>query len=194
MSFFDVPSPPPEPPPPDEPEQPEWAGPPQGVLPGVSTQRAVLFKTDRAFLMAHRFLVYPAGIEFALNLRLRHPDDYQHELPWELRGRKRPDPPPDDFLRLGVLLNDGTKWTNLDWPDLNWRPGRQPDHPVVICRGGGGGRDSYNMRYWMWPLPPAGPLIVVSEWPAYDIPETRVAVDATELRACAAEAETIWPE
>jgi hypothetical protein len=46
----------------------------------------------------------------------------------------------------------------------------------------------------MWPLPPAGPLTVVSEWPAHDIPETRVVIDATELRDRAAEAEVIWPD
>ena len=46
----------------------------------------------------------------------------------------------------------------------------------------------------MWPLPPVGPLTLVAEWPAYGVAEARAAVDATELRARAAEAETIWPE
>ena len=194
MSFFDVPAPPPEPARPHEREQPEWVGPPQGVLPGASTQRAVLFRTDRAFLMAHRFLAYPNGIEFTFNLRLRNPDDYQHDLPWELHRLRRSGPPPDDLLRLGMLLSDGSKWTNLS---SEWRPRRpdeQPEQLVVMGRGGGGGGDSYNSGYWMWPLPPAGPLTVDSEWPAYDVPETRVVVDATELRARAAEAEPIWPE
>jgi hypothetical protein len=43
-------------------------------------------------------------------------------------------------------------------------------------------------------LRPAGPLTVVGEWPAFDVPETRVVVDATELRARADEAEAIWPD
>jgi hypothetical protein len=160
----------------------------------VSTQQAVLFKTDRVFMMAHRFLAYPNGIEFTLNLRLRHPDDYQLDRPWELHGRRRPGPPPDDLLRFGVLLSDGTKWTSLD---SDWRPrlpNEQPEQLVVRGRGGGGGGGSFNMKYWMWPLPPAGLLTVVGEWPAYDVAETRVDVDATELRARAAEAEAIWPE
>ncbi len=158
----------------------------------MSPQRVVLFKTDLAFLMAHRFLVFPNGVEFSLDLRLRHPDEDRHDLPWELHGRRRHGPLPDDFLRLGVLLSDGTKWTNLDWPP--GPPDGRTARPVVMFRGGGGGRHTYDLRYWMWPLPPPGPLTVVCEWPAYGVPETRVVVDATELRAHAADAEAIWPE
>jgi hypothetical protein len=91
-----------------------------------------------------------------------------------------------------MLLSEGTNWTNLDW--RHWRTDEPPQPPVVMHRGGGGGGDSFNMQYWMWPLPPAGPLTVVSEWPAYDVPETRVVIDATELRARAGESEAIWPE
>jgi hypothetical protein len=50
------------------------------VLPGVSTQRPVLFKTDRVFLMAQRLLVYPNAIELTFNPRLRHRDDYRDTL------------------------------------------------------------------------------------------------------------------
>ena len=64
----------------------------------------------------------------------------------------------------------------------------------MLHPGGGGGRDSFNMRYWMWPFPPAGPRIVVSDWPAYDVAETRVVVDGTESPPRAAEAKAIWPE
>jgi hypothetical protein len=159
----------------------------------VSAQRAVLFKNDRAFLMAHRFLAYPTGIEFTFNLRLRNPDDYQPDLPWDMRRRRRQEPLPGDFLRLGLQLSDGTKWTNLDW--RLWHPlppDEQPKPPVVMHRQSGGGRYSYNMSFWLWPLP-VGPLTVVTEWPAFDVPETRVVIDTTELRARAAEAEAIWP-
>jgi hypothetical protein len=188
-----MPDSPPAPPPPRQPPQPEWAGPPQGVLPGVSPQRVVVFKTDRAFLMAHRFFVYPNGVAFALHLLLRYPDEYQHDVLQELHGR-RPGPPSDDFLRLGLLFSGGTKWTNLE---QRWQPRHrhdQPPSPYVMNRGGGGGPDAYNLRFWMWPLPQPGPLTVVGEWPVFDVPESRAVIDATELRARAAEAESIWPD
>ena len=191
MSFFDVP-PPPEPPEPDpHRNQPEWAGPPPGMLPGISTQRVVLFHTDRAFLAADRFLVYPNGLEFSLSLRVRHPDDHDLDLPWERPGRRRPTPPPDDFLRIGVLLSDGRKWTNLDWRHLTPEPGAQ--NLVILGRGGGGGGDAWRISYWMWPLPPPGHLTVVTEWPAFGVPETSASVDADELRARADDADLIWP-
>ena len=192
VSFFDVPPRPPEPPPRPRPDQPEWLGPPKGMLPGVSTQEVVLFKTDRAFLRAHRFLAYPTGIQFTLNLRLRSADDHDHDLHWDLHGRRRPGRSEDDLLRLGVLWSDGAKRTNLD----STPPGRNtpPEPPVVMSRSGGGGDGQFSMTYWMWPLPPEGPMTIVCEWPAYDIAETRVVVDATELRSRADEAEAIWPD
>ncbi len=188
MSFFDVPSPP-EMPPPDEPARPPWFGPPRGVLPGMSTQRAVVFKTDRVFLIAQRFLSYPNGVEFTLTLRLRYREDAQRDLPFQFSGPRHPGPWSDEYLRLGVLLSDGTKWTNL----TDWRPDKGGP-PVVKSLGGHGGENSFDMQHWIWPLPPEGSLTLVSEWPAFDVPETHVVLDATELRARAAEAEIIWAE
>jgi hypothetical protein len=48
------------------------------------------------------------------------------------------------------------------------------------------------MNYWLWPLPPAGPLRWVAEWPEMGAPETSVEVDASVLSAAAAESEQLW--
>jgi hypothetical protein len=61
-------------------------------------------------------------------------------------------------------------------------------------RGGGGGGRSWSFRYWLWPLPPAGSLTVVIEWPFHAIPLTRIALDAEPLRLAAATSESLWPE
>lgn len=113
MTFFDVPLPEPQ----QEPdfEFPEWMDPPRGVLPGHSTQRAVLFKTEDEFLVVHRILAYPNGVEFSLSLFLRDPSDRMIDVPWELHFPPRSDGLPDDFLRFGILFSDSSKWTNLDW-------------------------------------------------------------------------------
>lgn len=189
MSFFDdpIPAPPREP----RAEQPVWAGPPKGVLPGFSAQRAVLFRTDQIFLFVDRFLAYPNGIEFTVSLWLREPDDELADPPWgPLQHRRHPEPPPDDFVRFGVLLSDGAKWTNLDW-DHPIR-GRELARPVVMSRGGSGGDGSWHMDYWMWPLPPEGPLTFVASWPAQNIEEHSEQIGATEIRARASEAVVIW--
>ena len=46
------------------------------------------------------------------------------------------------------------------------------------CSVGGGAPYSFFSRWWTWPLPPAGPLEFVCEWPAFDIAESRVGIDA----------------
>lgn len=61
-------------------------------------------------------------------------------------------------------------------------------------RGGGGGGRFYSEDYWVWPLPPPGPLAFVCEWPAYGIGLSRVEVEAERVRAAAADALAIWPE
>ena len=48
------------------------------------------------------------------------------------------------------------------------------------------------MSFWLWPLPPPGPLTWVGEWPDRNIPESSVEVDATVLEAAASEAEQLW--
>lgn len=168
MSFFEVPTPRSEP---KEPEQPEWLEPPRGVVPGVSSQRPVVFKTERVFLMVQRVLVYPNAIELTFNLRLRYADDYRDDLTGQFHRPAGSRPLSDEYLRLGLQFSDGTKCTNFDWKPL--RPDRTPEPPVMMIHESGGLRESggivggHYVKYWVWPLPPAGPLALVAEWPAF---------------------------
>jgi hypothetical protein len=196
VSFFeraraDVP-PPPEPEP--EPATPEWFEPLAGVVPGPSTEQVVLFRTDRAILVIRQFDVYPTGVEFTVDLRVRPTSDQLSDTPWELHWRSLRQPRgedlPDDFLRLGFQFADGTTWTNFGH-DFR-RFDEDPSGPVVIGRGGGGGGNRWNMRYWRWPLPPAGDLAVYAAWPSFDIDEVSGVIDATALRHDAENAQLIW--
>jgi hypothetical protein len=49
------------------------------------------------------------------------------------------------------------------------------------------------VNWWVWPLPPAGSLTVVCEWPAYGIALTRSEFDAGMLLDAAAQVEQLWP-
>jgi hypothetical protein len=60
-------------------------------------------------------------------------------------------------------------------------------------RGGGGGDRRFDMRFWLWPLPPPGPLAFVVEWPAEGVELTRRAIDVAELLEAATRAEELWP-
>jgi hypothetical protein len=59
-------------------------------------------------------------------------------------------------------------------------------------RGGGGGY--WRQTHWVWPLPPAGPLVFVCEWPATGIPLTRNELDAQAILDAAARAEVIFSD
>jgi hypothetical protein len=170
-------------------------GPPKGWLPGYVPDRAVVFRTRDAILIAGPFDVYPTGAEFKFELQLRDEADELSELPWAFRHRRpeRDDDLPDELLRLGVIYADGSSWSNLDSLEhpLTDDP---PTGPVVLMRGGGGASGRWVMNQWLWPLPPDGPLTFVAEWPQYGVSESRSAVDGGKIRAAAEHAENLWPD
>lgn len=198
MSFFDAP-PPPEP----EPQpfsQPSWLGPPQNMLGAPVPLRLLLARTERAVAALTGCDAYPNGVAFDFALRLR-PDSLtiaerralMHGGLFHRVGPVEGDELPPELFRFGVLFADGRKATSVN--DRRAFMGQdEPDGPFLMPRGGGGGELSWNMDFWLWPLPPAGPLTFVVEWPALGIAETRVESDATAIVEAAATTETLWPE
>ena len=190
VSFFDSVTVPPRPERQGSFAQPEWAGPPRGVIPAYSSQRAILVRTDKVILTVGRFACYPNGIQFSLAVRFDAASDDFDGPPWELHHPRHADPSDDRFLRLGVLLADGSKWVNFD-PRRHFRD-TPPPPPVVWSMGGGGGEGRWEMDQWLWPLPPEGPLTFFAAWPAHGIAETSAEIDGSELRQRAAQAEVVW--
>jgi hypothetical protein len=140
MSFFEPPASPPEgvfravavsP--------PAWLGPPHNVLPGIAPVELVIARTDETVVALAGVQAYPAGFGFTLCLRLRNvsaPEEQQ--LPYLLdRAPFEGDPLPDAFFRFGVQFADGRKATNLD--RRAYDPDQEPDRPVLLQQGGGGG-------------------------------------------------------
>ena len=48
--------------------------------------------------------------------------------------------------------------------------------------------------YWLWPLPPAGPLRVVCQWLDQGIELTSHELETDVLRQAAERARPIWPQ
>lgn len=191
MSFFELPPPPPEPP--EEHVQPVWIGPPDNML-GVPFPLSVLLAhTPSVALHVHTGLAFPSGIEFSLQLLQRErARDHFGGGPihaWHM-SRQGAELGPE-VLRFGVELSDGRKATVFDRPPFGDENG--PTGPVLMQRGGGGGDRRYDMRFWLWPLPPPGDLAFVTEWPEQGVELTRRAVDTTPMLEAAASAEELWP-
>lgn len=161
-------------------------------VPAALPAPGLIWHDDDVAVVLDDFRVYSDMFEFTVVI-MRHRAD---KPPGVLTGTPRshlimydrPDDGtvPDDFLRVGLLLADGRKVTNLD------------DHPsdadLVLVRGGGTrGYDSEEQALRLWPLPPPGRLELVLEWPAYGTGELRVPLDADAIRAAATQAVRVWP-
>ena len=194
MSFFE---PPPSPPPVAmaavEYRQPAWLGPPANVLPGVVPVELLIARTDETAVALTGIRAYPTGFGFTVSLRMRRLS-FRQQDPYPFDAFVEGDQVPDAFLRFGVQFADGAKATNFPRYDLHHDPETEPAPPVLTAHGGGGGGTVWDADHWVWPLPPAGPLAFVCEWPARQIGESRVELDARLVRQAAERATTLWPD
>jgi hypothetical protein len=187
MSFFDdVLAPEPEPPRPHHP----W-DPPEAEFPGVVQANTLLLgRAERAAVAVTGMSAYSTGFEIFVTARLRpgaepgSPDRGPEMPPGPAAARRS--------LRFGLQLADGSKVLGQHGPG----PGRdsEPAGPVLRMFLGGGGPRSFFSRWWAWPLPPAGPLEFVCEWPAFGIAETRAGIDAQLILDGAGRSVRLWPE
>jgi hypothetical protein len=96
-----------------------------------------------------------------------------------------------------VQFAGGQKATNLDnwWDYLDPQDPQQapPPGPVLLQHGGHGGERVRDLSYWVWPLPPEGPLAFAVQWPALGVPLTQARVEAAMIRQAAAHDERLWP-
>lgn len=174
---------------------PDWHGPPQGTLPGVVPLELVVARTERVAVCVTGLAAYPSGFEFQLRT-LAAPeagDVDPHLFDAPMRYRRRASGAtaeiPPEFLRFGIQFPDGAKVTNLatDFPD------DPPDGPVLVERGGGGSGTEWRQDMWVWPLPEAGELDFVCEWPAAGIALTRRPLETAPLRQAASRAQVVFP-
>jgi hypothetical protein len=194
VNFFDRYAPPP----PEEPEfelssQPRWAK-PEELLGAAVAEQFLLARADDAAIGVGGIVAYPSGFAFTVTTVLRREDRraaHYHET--FHRDMFDDDPPSPGFLRIGVQFADGSVVTNLGGhPHFGFDD--EPPGPILIHDGGGGGGRRYDMTYWVWPLPPPGPLTFVCEWPAHGIAESQATIDAGLVHEAAARAITLWDE
>ncbi|MGX6449004.1 hypothetical protein ACVU7I_13190 [Patulibacter sp. S7RM1-6] len=183
--FFVVP--PPEPFPEDAPRQAApWEGPPFGDVPGVVPVELVLAQNADVAIVVESIAAYPTGLHLDL-VAVSRVDDRGVGILRYPSGDV--DDTEDVALRFGVEYADGRRATSLD----PWAPRGGADGAPVLRSPGGSGSDHRRATdYWLWPLPEAGDLDLVVEWPVHGIPLTRRTVDGDALRAAAGRARRIF--
>ncbi len=143
-------------------------------------------------------LAYSTSMTFTVGLRLRHPlNDYYANVHagltgMPLRGPSRGDP--EGRFMLGIQLSDGRRavMTSSFTPE-GIGAAAQPAAVSLLSIGGAFGDLSTDARYWLRPLPPAGPLMLVMRWETMGIAETVTELDGTKIAAAGATATTLWP-
>jgi hypothetical protein len=171
-------------------------GAPTNALGGIVPLRLVLAQSDDAVVIVRDLVAYRSGLSLTLEARLeRNRDRDSHVFFHRMLHPEGPELRPE-FLRFGVELADGTKATNTADRRSIWRTlhehGKPPTGPLLTQGSGRGGGSSYELEYWLWPLPPAGRLTFVCEWPAFAIPLTRTDVDAQLIRDAAERTRLLW--
>jgi hypothetical protein len=199
MSFFDDADVPPPPPEEDEYVPPEWFGPPHDWVGGVIPVERVVGHSEKAAIYLAAMVAYPTGVSMTIEATTRQPVDLTAFDIVSRRGGADA-----EQLRLGIAFSDGRKATRL-----GGRPGRgaryasiaaadappDPERDLLMMGGGGGagGRHSHQ-DYWIWPLPPGGPVTFVCEWPALEIAESAIEIDGLLIREAAKRARSVWDD
>lgn len=185
---------------PPEPEHPEWRPPPwmqapDDELPAVVAMPRVIARSDQAVISLSVVEVFSTGVRIPVDAIARRRDEDRAE--WQAKLHTHHYQAPTDGLRLGVQLADGTR-LGTDLEGFPHPHQEEPPGPTLVNHGGGGGggdrRWELVFKLWLWPLPPAGTLDLVTEWRALGIPESRVTLDASVLRAAAGAVQPLWAD
>lgn len=202
--------------PPGEPSEqpkppPPWVGPGEQELGELLPIRLLLARSDRAAVAVTELVAYRNGFEIAVSLRLRSADlppgrsgiipgmpGFVPGIPGFVHRSREPDKPiPPDIFRFGVQFSDGRRGMTFGEPiggQFRGKPDEEPKGPVLIARLFGGGGRRADFRYWVWPLPPQGPLTLACEWPAQGIPVSTKDLDSAPILEASASAELLWEE
>jgi hypothetical protein len=173
---------------------PPWFFAPRGTLPGVVAFERVLATSDKVAVCVTRLAAYPTGFELDLvTMSAADQDEFDplmfpHQHVWQGAS----DEIPPEMMRLGVQFADGSTATNTTaFPQDRRQP---PAGPIMHYDRGGGGGGNWRQAYWVWPLPPPGPVALVCEWPATDIPLSRTELDAQTILNAAERAQVLFSD
>jgi hypothetical protein len=194
MSFFES-FPDPASPPPREPTlRSPWLA-PETVIPGSVPGELLLVHTEAIAVAIGSLRAFPNGVEFTVHVRLRRVDEtspyglYDPFSNHDPRGREGGR---EQLLRLGVLFADGRRAVS----ESGWRSERdysESGEPLLQAQGSGGSSLRWDGDFWLYPLPPDGPLTFIISSDAYGVSESRGKVDASAIRAAAGRAVDLWP-
>jgi hypothetical protein len=161
-------------------------GPPDNELPGAIPFHTVLAKTDDLVIAVVGADAYSTGMSIRIAIRVRRLDASLHGFDAPPYG------PGGGTLLMGVAYPDGRTASTVSsrgFPD----PLTLGDAPSLLDHGGGGGGRTFEMNYWLTPMPPPGDLTIIVAWPTRDIPESRTVIPSDVIAQGASANVELWP-
>lgn len=147
----------------------------------VASSAVVLARTEAVAVAVIGVWAFRAGFEFWMSAQFHH-----------AQPPASGDMAPQESAHIGLQFADGRKAANFGGgPAL--AGGTEPG-VVLMPVGLGGGLRYRSWSYWVWPLPPAGPVTFVCEWAAAGIAEARADLDAQLILDAAGQSVPLWPE
>jgi hypothetical protein len=168
-----------------QPRSPRPWDPPQTEFPGIVPINTLQFdRSEQAAVAITGISAYSNGFEFAVTRLLRPgAPGFDAEVPTP-EGMVLA----HESFQISLQLSDGRKV-------ISERPhsDAEPTEPILRARGGGGTSHYQLSQWWVWPLPPDGPLEFICQWPTLGTGETRVGIDARLILDAAHRSVQLWP-
>lgn len=155
----------------------------------------VLGRGPDAAVLLTSALAYSTGTEFMLSIRVRPRARRRttplHQLMHEI-GFDEVDA--NQAFLLGVQFADGRRAMTSGRNGMPASADQDGEQALYLVFGSSTGSDStLDLKLWLSPLPPAGPVTMVCRWPEFDIGETKVTLDGAAMAAAGSAAIELWP-
>ncbi len=197
-------------PPPPRGRRPEWSRPEYVIARGGEISlpagepvpiSVVLATSATAAVEIRSVAAFPTGFEVHVVAHFVVSEDMWDPMQGLAGLRSRPGDVEgelsDEHLRFRVQFANGSEANNLGPPMA--RP-TTPGPFLQFGPGAGehgrapGERSMAETTFWVWPLPPGGPVSFVCEWPKHGIPPTTHVVEAQLILDAAHRAAERWPD
>jgi hypothetical protein len=178
-------------------------GPPDDELGVAVPMQHRIASGEEAVVVLTACVAYTSGFSLGIGIRKkREPEPVRFPAAGGFPP-PRPSEPDEMSLEIGIRFSDGRETDRFgrglsdevtSWYRA-WHEGQNPPTPagpIIGPGGGGGGGRRWDMTYWIYPLPPDGPMTITCRWPAGGVPEGAVEVDGTAIRGAGLNSEELW--
>jgi hypothetical protein len=162
------------------------SGPPQDEVGVLALSSFLLTRTAEVVVAVRGIIAYSDGLHVSVVV-LFADEQKSEDLAYSLDDYSRS---PGRF-RFGCVFADGRTATS-GTRDAPLVADERGDGSGLVLLGSSTSALTWTGSYWLYPLPPEGPLVMGCRWPDRGIAETLVEIDPAPLLRAAAASASVW--